>query len=83
MVVVEESGSFGFPIFIFVKFLRVGIFVLLLPALDFGIDLLLCGFTNFLYRIFKGLLLSLILSIFNIPRTIMAKYHAHVIPHII
>jgi hypothetical protein len=48
VVVVEESGSFGFPFFIFVKFFRVGIFALPPPALDYGIVLLLSGFTNYL-----------------------------------
>lgn len=77
-VVVEKSVSSGFPIFIFVNFFRIGIIVLHLPALDFGTVLLLSGFANFLYRIFKGLFSKLFHSNFDFERTIMEKDYAHV-----
>jgi len=83
VVVVEESGSFGFPFFIFVNFFRVGIIVLHLPALDFGTVLWLSGFANFLYIIFKGLFSKLLHSNFDIERTIMERDLAYVVPLII
>ena len=80
---IDNSGGSGFPILIFVKFSRFVLFVLLPPALGFGIVLLLYGFSNFLYRIFIGLLRKLCHSTFDIERTIMGKDHVHVAPCII
>jgi len=75
---IKNSGGSGFLILIFVKFLRVVKFVLLPPALGFGIVLLLSEFPNFLYRILKGLFSKLFHSNFDIERTIMEKDYAHV-----
>ncbi len=75
---INNSGRSGFQIFIFIKFSRFVVFVLLLPALDFGIVLLLSGFTNFSYRIFKGLFSKLLHSNFDIESTIMEKDFAPV-----
>jgi len=80
---ITNSGGSGFSIFIFMKFSRVVKFLLLRPALDCVSVLLLSGFTNFLYRIFKGLFLELLHTNFDIERTIMGKGRAYVIPHII